>query len=481
MVMAKEFEHVSEAEYIRRIAVLEAQVFELLAVNQKLQNTVENLVAMLGRNSRNSSMPPSSDGYAKPCPKSLREKSGKKPGAQNGHKGNGFKIMREPDEIREHKPCQCSGCPHELICVGRVSDTRYEVDISLSTRIVAHKAYAFQCTRMKGQTLKGSFPNGINSAIQYGANVAALATALTTNGMMSVKRTHEILSGVFGVPICVGTVASFVSRCADQVKTAVSMIKEKLASSELAHFDETGIRAEGKLHWVHSASDKLFTFLSVERKRGKEGMDTAGVLPRFKGTAIHDCWKPYFDYTRMSHGLCVAHILRELVGVHENTGQTWAKSLIELLLEIKKAKETLTGQEETRFPDPQWASFSERYDALVADGIRANPLPKKTEGKRGRAYRGKVLALAERLVLHKGEVCLFATDFSVPFDNNLAERDLRMLKVKQKVSGCFRTERGASEFATIMSYTATCRKHGVFAFEAIKAALIGDAVVMAFS
>lgn len=464
------FKHKTEEEYIHEIETLKAEV-------ASLKETIANLIAMVGQNSRNSSKPPSSDGYAKPSPKSLREKSGKKPGAQNGHKGNGFKIVREPDETKEHKPCQCAGCPFDGECTGRVSDTRYEVDIVISTRIVAHKALAFDCPLNSGEGIKGSFPAGINSTVQYGDNVAALAVALNTNGMMGVNRVHETINGVFGVPISVGTVAAMVSRCAKQVEPAVECIKEGITSAPLGHFDETGIRVEGSLHWLHSASDRLLTFLSVERKRGKEGMDAAGVLPEFTGIAIHDCWQPYFKYEGMAHGLCGAHFLRELANAHENTGQQWASNMAELLLEMLESKEELIRRGETRFSETQWAFLSGTYDALVAEAIETNPIAEKPKGKRGRPRRGKVRALADRLARYKGEVCLFATDFSVPFTNNQGERDLRMAKVKQKVAGSFRKLKGAKDFAAIMSYTSTCRKHGISAFEAIKHALCGNAFI----
>jgi transposase len=485
----------TESEYVKEIEMLKAQIDTFTGIIRTLQNTIEGLrfdnqklvekidvlSEMINKNSRNSSKPPSSDGYAKPEPKSLREKSGKKAGAQEGHKGNGLQITSEPDEVIHHGPDQCTGCPHALECKGQVADTRYEIDIHVNTKTIAHKVLVYQCPCQGGASIRGSFPEGINSTIQYGTNLAALAVALNTNGMVSINRTHEILSRVFGVPISTGTISAMVSRCANIVIDTVSMIREKVSSLKVAHFDETGIRVDGKLHWVHSVSDSAFTYLSVENKRGKEGMESAGVLPNFIGTAIHDCWLPYFKFKNMAHGICNAHIMRELTGAYENTGQEWSKYLIDLLLEMKRMKEKLLDTGVKQFSKERLEEFSNKYDLLMEAGIALNPVHEKIPGKRGRVKRGKTRALIDRLVQYKGEVCLFAANFSIPFDNNQAERDLRMLKVKQKVSGCFRTRQGANEFAAIMSYASTCHKHGISAFKAIKNAFLGDAIITAFS
>ena len=441
--------------------------------NRNLNEKLDKLIDMVGKNSNNSSKPPSSDGYTKPAPKSLREKSDKKPGAQNGHKGNSFKFTRKPDEIREHRPCQCMGCPHAAECAGRVADKRYEVDMQVKTNIIEHQILAYDCPYSNNEIICGEFPNGVNSTLQYGSNLAALAVALNTTGMVGINRTHSILSDVFNVPISVGTVAAMVIRCADNVQDAINKIKSKVIALPIAHFDETGIRVDGKLHWVHCASNSLFTYLTVEKKRGSEGIDSSGVLQSFTGIAVHDCWSSYFKYENAEHSICCAHLLRELTGIYERTGQIWANELIHLLLKMKNLKQILQSLGVNKFPQMQWKKFSDYYDALIETGIATNPIPERNEGKRGRQKKVKTLSLLERLEKHKGEVCLFATNFAVPFDNNQAERDIRGVKVKQKVSGCFRTKTGADIFADITSYTSTALKHGVSPFFAIKSALEG--------
>ena len=450
---------------------------KLHADNAKLNEKLDKLIEMVGKNSNNSSKPPSSDGYTKPAPKSLREKSDKKPGAQNGHKGNSFKFTREPDEVREHRPCQCIGCPHAEECAGRVADKRYEVDMQVKTNIVEHQILAYDCPYRNNEVICGEFPNGVNSTLQYGSNLAALAVALNTTGMVSINRTHCILSDVFNVPISVGTIAAMVIRCADNVQDVINKIKSEVIALPIAHFDETGIRVDGKLHWVHCASNRLFTYLTVEEKRGSQGIDSSGVLQSFTGIAVHDCWSSYFKYENAEHSICCAHLLRELTGIYERTSQSWANELIRLLLRMKNLKQILQPLGMNHFPRKQWRKFSDYYDALIETGIALNPIPERDQGKRGRQKKGKTRALLERLEKHKGEVCLFATNFAVPFDNNQAERDIRGVKVKQKVSGCFRTKTGADIFADITSYTSTALKHGVSPFFAIKSALEGVPVV----
>lgn len=449
---------------------------------QSLMKTVEllaqeniNLKERLNKNSKNSSKPPSSDGLSKPSPKSLREKTDKKPGAQVGHEGNGLKLMKTPDQTIQHKPCKCLGCPHEETCVGTIKESRYEIDIVIETKVIEHQVLVCNCPCQNDQQISGVFPYGVNSTMQYGNDIIALAIALNTNGMMSINRTHDIMSDVFNIPISVGTIAAHIKKCAIEVAESVEEIRKAISQSSIGHFDETGIRVDKKLHWVHSASNADYTYMTVEKKRGKEGMESSGVLPVFTGTAIHDCWSPYFLYIGILHALCCAHLQRELNGVIDNTQQKWAKDFIDLLLEMKKMKEItiLNGEAELLSEDRE--KFSVKYDQLIEEGIKENPIPKKEGKKRGKPKKGKVRSLIERLITHKEKVCLFANDFNVPFTNNQAEQDIRMFKVKQKVAGCFRTKEGADDFAAIMTYTGTARKQGIGVFEAIKSAIMGSA------
>ena len=446
--------------------------------NKTLQEINKKLKEQLGKNSKNSSKPPSSDGFKKPKPKSLRKPSGKAPGAQKGHKGNGLKLLEAPDKIVQYFPNECQSCPYKLACHScEVSDTRYDIDIIVKTKVTAHQKMACKCPQRNNKVIVGVFPESIKGRIQYGNNLKALAVTLNTAGMVGIKRTHDILSSVFNVPISTGTIHAMVAETGQRLKNAVNLIRDNVISLDLAHFDETGLRVDKKLHWVHSASDNHYTYLTVETKRGVEGMDSSGVLPDFKGIAIHDFWKPYFRYENLSHGVCNAHLLRELTGILENhPEQLWAEKMIKLLLQMKKLKDSLMDGGYSALSTYYLDTFSLKYDVLIEEARKANPIPDKPKGKRGRQKKGKTRSLIERFATHKGKVCLFINDFKVPFDNNLAERDIRMIKIKQKVSGTFRTKKGADSFVRIMSYIGTLAKNGVDSYKAIKAAVSGQSM-----
>ena len=444
---------------------------ELIAIILALVERVAELEARLNMNSKNSSKPPSSDGFKKP--QSLRKPSGKKAGGQQGHEGSRIKLEK-PDRYILHEPPECAGCPNVSACQAnqKTGETRYEVDVVINTTTTAHQIVCRSCPLGAG-TVKGCFPENINSTMQYGTNLEALAVSLNTIGMVSINRVHEILSGVFGVPISTGTIAAMIPDCAEKVAGPVNEIKEAVKEADLIHSDETGTRVDKKTIWAHTASTADLTYIEVQEKRGKEGMDAIGILLCFLGTVIHDCWAPYFLYTAISHGLCNAHLLRELTAVLENTAQTWAQKLIDLLLEIKRKKEQLLSQNQQKPPPESVEEFSQAYDRILAEALSQNPVPVRDGKKKGRLKRGKTGALVDRLILRKSEYLLFFSDFAVPFDNNQAERDFRMFKVKQKVSGCFRTLEGARDFAAIMSYVGTARKRGILGFKAIKDALSG--------
>lgn len=443
----------------------------LLTIIEQQTKKIAELESRLNQNSKNSSKPPSSDGYKKP-PQSLRKPSEKKVGGQQGHKGSGIKLQCEPDSFVIHEPCECSGCPIRTECKAKqvVNETRYELDINIKTMTTAHQSVVVYCPQ-SSLMLSSCFPEHIKGTIQYGVNIEALAVSLNTVGMVSINRTHEILSGVFGVQISTGTISSMVANCAKSVSSTVSEIKEAVKTEPLIHSDETGVNVDGKTVWAHVASTDKLTHIDVQEGRGKEGMDAIGILMMFVGTMIHDCWAPYFHYA-CRHSLCVAHLLRELIGVKENTGQAWAQSLIDLLLIMKQTKENLISHGYDAASAYYLKKYSQMFDTILSDALIHNPIPVREPGKRGRLKRGKTGALTDRLILYKDMYMLFFTDFSVPFDNNQAERDIRMFKVKLKVSGCFRTLKGAKDFALISSYVGTARKNGFSAFQAIKGALL---------
>lgn len=463
-------------QLLQQVDSLTATISAQTALIAQLNQTIQELKEQLNKNSQNSSKPPSSDGFKKPAPKSLRKSSGRKAGGQTGHQGTHLAITTEPDEVIRHMPSACEGCPHYKMCrrTACIAERRHVVDAVVTVKVTEHQQLELPVCMLHGDNRKGAFPEDIKATVQYGENLQALAVALNTVGAVSVKRTHEILSGVFNIPIATGTISNMVKRCANAVSETVNIIKQKVITSGLTHFDETGTRVDKKLWWVHDASNCEFTCLDISPKRGRLGMEQCGVLPFFHGIAVHDCWASYWNYADMQHAVCCAHLLRELTGIVENhPEQKWASEFIDLLMEMKKVKDKAVEAGKESLSDYHHHKFDKRYNELLKQAVEENPLPKSTEKKRGRKKKGKILALVERLDKYKASVCLFIHNFMVPFDNNQAERDLRMIKVKTKVSGCFRSEDGARDYLKIMSYIGTAHKQGHNAYDAIRNAILG--------
>ena len=385
----------------------------LTATIAELNQTIQELKGQLNKNSKNSSKPPSSDGYKKPAPKSLRKPSGKKVGGQDGHQGIHLAVITAPDEIVKHMPSACKGCQHYQICKGTacIAQKRHVIDAVVTVNVTEHQALELPVCMLHGDTRTGAFPSDVKATVQYGENLQALAVALNTVGAVSIKRTQEILSGVFNIPIATGTVSSMVKRCADSLSETVGKIKDKMIGSALGHFDETGTRVDKKLWWVHGASNCEYTYLDISPKRGTAGMEQCGVLPEFKGIAMHDCWASYWNYPDIQHAVCCAHLLRELTGIDENhPDQKWASAFIDLLLEMKKAKEKAVEKGKDSLSYYHYHKFDKKYDELIEQARKENPLPETTEKKRGRKKKGKILALAERLANYKASVCLTYQD-----------------------------------------------------------------------
>ena len=459
---------------------LTASVAELTDTVDKLKQTIEELREQLNKNSRNSSKPPSSDGLGKPTVKkdrSLREASGKKQGAQEGHEGVCLSIISNPDHTENHMHSDCEGCPYHDACLEKacIKETRHEIDAVVTVDVTAHNLFSVPECPLHGGSRTGHFPADIKAAVQYGKNLQAMVVAFNTVGAVSINRTHEILSSVFNIPLATGTIKNMVTRCADSLKGTHEKIRLKMTTRGLIHCDETGTRVDGKTWWVHNASDRDYTYLTINKKRGRIGMDEAGVLPHARGIIVHDCWGSYWQYPDVTHAICCAHLLRELNGVIENhPEQTWAPKFRRLLLDMKKSRDEAVQEHRDELSSQQLSKFDTEYDDIIKSAYEENPLPETSAKKRGRKKKSKVLNLICRLDNYKASVCLFIKNLCVPFDNNQAERDLRMVKVKTKVSGCFRSEEGAQEYLTIMSYIGCANKHHINAFTAIREALNGN-------
>lgn len=465
------------AELIKQNAELTAQVATLTATINELRQTIKELEEKKNKNSKNSSKPPSSDGYSKK-PASPRGKSGKKQGGQKGHEGTNL-PQRKPDRIIGCMPSKCTKCPHHDECMEKaeVTERRQVIDAVVTTEVVQYNKCRVKNCPIHGWGRDGQFPEGISGPVQYGDNLQALVVALNTVGAVSISRTHEILANVFDIPLSAATIKSMVSRCAGKLGEAIPEIGDRLVDSDVDNADETGIRVDKKLHWAHVLCNAKYTLVQIHPKRGWEAMEDIGYLLKFHGVLMHDCWAPYWKHPGdITHAVCCAHLLRELTGVEENhPDYTWPEKFKDLLLGMKKARDRKAENGGTGLSYYYQHKFSRIYDEIIETAYAETPVPEPKPGKRkGRKKRGKVLALVDRLKEYKASVCLFIKDFAVPFDNNQAERDLRMTKAKTKISGCFRTLDGAQEYLDIMSYASTARKLGYNAYMAIKNAISGN-------
>ena len=464
-----------EREYVQQ---LEQKIVELQAIIAKQAKRIAELERRLNMNSSNSSQPPSKDGFRPPKRQSSRKPSGKKPGGQEGHKGAGLGLPHEqPDTVSECRPKDCDGCPSADVCAGRKVERRYKIDAEVAVRVHAYDLMEYVCPKKGNETIRGEFPQDIRATKQYGSQIKALVVALSAEGAVSVKRIHDLLHALTSVPVSTGFIHDTIRSFADSLETSIDYIKRKLALSPVVHVDETGMRA-GKdgIAWVHSASTGRYTYQTTSRKRGKDGMVEAGFLPGYTGILVHDCWRAYWLFPAERHGICLAHILRELQGIQDNDpSQKWAKWFMELLLEMKRVKERLQGRGAEAASRYYLRKFDEEWDIWVEAGKSDNPLEETETGKRGRRSRAR--CLVDRLEAYKNEALLFFRDFRVPFDNNQAERDVRPVKTKMKVSGCFRTEEGRNGYARINSVISTAKKHGLNVLHTIASLLDNPDVV----
>ena len=454
-----------------QVARLKEELSETRGDNHRLRRRNAELEALVTKDSHNSSRPPSTDPPWGKRTKSLRQPSGKRPGGQPGHSGHTLRLTRKPTRVVTHRPPECRHCQTPLR-EGQVigSERRQVVElVPVRRRIIEHRAEVVCCPAC-GRRTKAEFPEGVRATMQYGPSVLARALYLHDYQFLPYARTAEAMRELFGCAMSAGTVSTAVRQCASGLVATELQIKRSLRRSSVIHADETGLRINGRLGYAHVASTPGLTHYASDARRGKAAMDEIGVLPQYRGTCVHDGWLSYTFYPKCRHALCGAHLLRELVYFEELGEETkaWAAPLKELLLDMKAEVERVSAEGGKRLPAQRVEELTARYDQLVVEGLQAQPPPGVPEQVWKQA-RNLLLRLERR----KEEVLRYVTDFSVPFDNNQAERDLRMVKLQQKTSGCFRTEEGARRFCRIRSYVSTMRKQGKGVLRALAGACRG--------
>ncbi len=432
---------------------------------QKLEARVKELEDQISKNSSNSSKPPSTDPFFKP-PKSLRKKTGKKVGGQKGHQGDTLKITDHPDEIIFHKIVFCDCCKKKLSNQKTSRIERRQVyDIPpLHIKVTEHQSEVKVCSC--GHTNK-SFPLGVNHFVGYGANIKSMMVYLQNYQLLPYQRTTELISDLFNHKLSKGTLFNTAKSAHDRLEVFETRLKELLVNSTVVGFDETGFRLICKRLWLHSSSTIKHAYYEVHQKRGTDAMDAINILPSFKGVAVHDFWRSYYNYP-CKHSLCNAHLLRDLIFIKERFKQSWSDELINLLLKMKASKQRAIDKGKSALNKITLRKYKKQYDLIIQKGFNENPYHPPNKKKVGRKKKTPALNLLDRLKKHEADVLRFFFDFNVPFDNNLSERDIRMMKVKQKISGCFRSLQGANIFTRIRSFIVTARKQNFNAFDALK-------------
>lgn len=465
----------SHAQKDEIIVAMTGEVQSLTAQLQQTQEQVKELQARLSLSSKNSSKPPSTDGLAKPAPKSLRVKGEKPSGGQKGHIGSTLCQSAQVDEVITHQsPPMCSACQAELSSF-EVIERRQVFELpEIKAKVIEHQLMRAHCTC--GAVHVGLWPEGINAPVQYGARAKAVAVNLNQSHLVPMARTCELMHDTFGLSLSQASLQSFTAQAALILEPTVIAIGKAVQSQPVVNADETGIRVEGKLNWLHCAVTDALTWMGYHPKRGHEAFISLGILQGVKGVLVHDGLIGY-KYLDCLHALCNTHHLRELVFAHEQVGgvDSWATQMMDLLCQ--------TNIEVKRFGGPlmpeRQLCITQQWELLLQHGERLNPpaqVTSESTGKRGRKKQSKTFNLLKRLRDYKDDVWRFMTDVGVPFTNNLAEQALRMAKVRQKVSGCFRTAEGAKIFFTIRSYLATMRKQKAGLFDCLVSVFQGQPI-----
>jgi transposase len=485
------------AERIGKLAAKLKRVEQKLARQQCLNYELKRRIAELEaaavvKDSHNSGLPPALDPPAAKAAnairrtRSLRRPSGKLPGARPGHPGHTRPRVEQPDRVVTHAPRECRGRGASLSGAYIIRCERRQVIELPPVRpwVVEHRALTKRC-RSCDHLTKGRFPAGVKATVQYGRGVRARAVYLVNYQLLPYRRAAELLKDFFACPISAGSLRRIIAECAGRALLTEVGIKQRLRQAEVIHVDETGLRVAGAGSYVHVASTERLTHYACDTRRGKAAMDEIGILPAFRGTGVHDGRPAYTYYYQCRHAPCGAHLLRELTYIEEShphqRGQ-WAEPPAKLLVEIKAAVEGARSRGHSALTEQEQVEYLRRYDKLVGRGLELNPerntrrrqVDQERAGakkERGRIPQSEARKLVTRLEQRRAEVLRFMTDFRVAFDNNQAERDLRMVKLQQKIGGCFRSREGARQFCRLRSVISTARKQGQAVLDGIEKVL----------
>lgn len=459
----------------------EEQIQLLQELVRQLTEQAKTLQERLAKDSHNSSLPPSSDRFVRQKKsRSLRQKSGKKAGGQRGHPGATLQMSEQADEVIALPVTQCQHCQADLAPVApKTLERRQVVDVPpVRLQVTEYQGEWKQCPHCQGYT-STVWPAGVKAAVQYGPRVGAMAVYLLMQHHLPWARTCEVLTDLLGVRLSEGTLAGLLQRTSETLVPVENQIKEALVAVGVLHQDESGLYVLGTRWWVHVACTLVLTHYAAHPKRGQEALEAIGIAPRFRGTSVHDGWQSYFALA-CTHALCLVHILRELTFLAEEQKHAWAAKLITLLLAMKAATEQKRAQGQSSLSPQEIAAWTAHYQHLLAQAEPLHPRAQSPPGQRGRVKQSKARNLLDRLQTHQDAMLAFLSDLRVPFDNNLAERDIRMVKLQQKISGTFRSSEGAVIFCRIRGYLSTLRKQGLPLLSALEATLRGQPTLPSF-
>jgi len=446
----------------------------------QLSGQVKTLQERQGKDSHNSHLPPSSDRFVRK-PKSLRKQSEKKAGGQPGHPGSSLHWSSTPDEVVESHVESCEACQHNLHEVPACHVERRQVVDVPPPRLIVREYCAEQKQCPECQHITAApFPEGVAAPIQYGPMLAATAVYLSQQQLLPLARACEVLRDLLGVQMSEGTVCELTKKCAAQLGQVEQHIKAALIQAEVIHQDETGLHVAGKRHWMHVTCTSTLTHYQVHASRGQAALEAIGILPAFAGISIHDGWASYFLYP-CSHACCNVHLLRDLLFLAEEQGCQWAADLKSLLLDMKEATQQARDHGKHWLDPLEVADWEAQFFHILDEGDVAHPRATAPPGTRGRSKQSPARNLLDRLRKYPQAFLCFLEDLRVDFDNNQAERDVRMVKLQQKISGCFRTFAGAEAFSRIRGYLSTLRKQDIPLLPALRATFCGHPLLPSLS